>query len=59
MCTKFHGRDISLKTTIVNLMVALEDKLGDRLRIRIHHLGTTNACTKLCAKPSSKSYLIG
>ncbi len=56
MSTRFHGnpssscRDISLRTTNVNLMVALKEKSSSK---RIHHLGIINVGTKFHGNPSN------
>ena len=39
-------RDISFRTTGVNLMVGLEEKSGNIKVNRIHPLGTINVCAK-------------
>lgn len=59
VCTKFHSnpfnsrQDISLKTTNVNLAVALEEKSEDHQVKSLHPLGTMNALTKFHNNSSS------
>ncbi len=60
-CTKFHGntsnsfKDIPLKATNINHMVALEEKSGITKVIGIHLLGAMNVFKKKnCANLSSR-----